>query len=294
MKKLILPILFVFCIAFTLGGISFNVTTFDAYADTNASINEIEGAEQIDSAEKLENIFNNYNSANYSKTNFVLTADINMAGRTLNTTFGTKENPYQGVFDGRGFEISNVVLDLSENSVNSQYAGFFGYANNAEIKNLSLRNVSLKTGSAIDTYAGALVGKADNCDISYVQFEGTFTYNLTDYSSNLDLGLLVGNANLSDLTNVICRQANSNTLSLSFPKFDGKTANICGVVGSLTSSKLLFGVVGFRFNCAVDNAFSGNVNVGGVAGSVSGSRASVVNFALYDTVRCSRALPIPG
>ncbi len=288
MKKLFLPILFVFCIAFTFGGISFSVTKNLALAENTTPVVEMVNVESIDSADKLEEIFNNYNSANYSKTNFVLTENINMSGRVIKTTLGTKDNPYQGVFDGRGFEISNFSLDLSENSENSQAVGFFGYANHATIKNLSLRNVSLTSGVAIDNYVGALVGKADDCDLTNVQFEGTFTYNNSNNNSNLDLGLLVGNASLCDLTHVIARQANSNVINFKFEKFDGKKANFGGLVGALTSSKILFGVVGFRVNCEVSAEFSGNVNVGGIAGKVSGSRASVVNVALYDLISCNR------
>lgn len=288
MKKLILPILFVFCIAFTFGGISFNVAKNLGFAENSATLMETVNAETVDSADKLEEIFNNYNSANYSKTNFVLTENINMSGRILTTTFGTKDNPYQGVFDGRGFEISNLTLDLSENSENSQAVGFFGSANHATIKNFSLRNVNITSGLAIDNYVGALVGKADDCDLTNLQFEGIFTYNNLNVNSNLDFGLLVGNATLCDLTHVIARQANSNVINFNFEKYDGKKANFGGLVGSLTSSKILFGVVGFRVNCDLTTDFNGNVNVGGVAGTVAGNRASVVNVALYDLISWNR------
>ncbi|MDR2611014.1 MAG: hypothetical protein LBC58_06115, partial [Clostridiales Family XIII bacterium] len=81
---------------------------------------------------------------------------------TINSSFnngegwapiGAEGNSFKGVFDGDG----HVITGLSINRA-TFYAGLFGYADGAQIKNLGLEGVSVKnTGS----YAGGLVGHAE-------------------------------------------------------------------------------------------------------------------------------------
>ena len=57
------------------------------------------------------------------------------------TPIGTSEKPYTGTFDGNGCTIKNLTLVESEAKEGKAYIGFFGYAKNATIKNVTFENV---------------------------------------------------------------------------------------------------------------------------------------------------------
>ncbi|MBR5012255.1 MAG: hypothetical protein IKY12_06815, partial [Clostridia bacterium] len=104
---------------------------------------------------------------------YTLTDNINLADATLDlkqSPIGTEETPYSGVFDGAGYEISNINL-----SGDSRVA-LFGYAKGATIKNLTVSGNVTSTGTVT---AGILacgrdevtVEKCHNkCTVSGLQF----------------------------------------------------------------------------------------------------------------------------
>ena len=100
-------ILFIFCLTFTLGGFftNLNLQTKENKAPTEISKNTAEDDDvvsvQIASASDLAKYIEKYSSVNQYDS-IVLTADINMAGITLNKTLGTEDLPFMGVFDGKG------------------------------------------------------------------------------------------------------------------------------------------------------------------------------------------------
>ena len=57
------------------------------------------------------------------------------------TPIGTEENPFTGTFDGNGKTIKNLALVKSEAKDGKAFVGFFGYAKNATIKNVTFENV---------------------------------------------------------------------------------------------------------------------------------------------------------
>ena len=57
------------------------------------------------------------------------------------TPVGTEEAPFTGTFDGNGYTIQNLTLVESEAKEGKAYIGFFGYAKNATIKNVTFENV---------------------------------------------------------------------------------------------------------------------------------------------------------
>ena len=58
-------------------------------------------------------------------------------------SIGTSENPFSGIFDGNGKTIKNLSIVESEAKEGKAYVGFFGYAKNATIKNVTFENVNL-------------------------------------------------------------------------------------------------------------------------------------------------------
>lgn len=94
-----------------------------------------------------------------------LTADLDMSCIAKWTPIGTLEHPFDGVFDGGGHVIKNLKVDRAE-----LYNGLFGYAQNATIYNMHLKNPSV-SGS---DYQGTVLGYANsNTHLSDILVTGT-------------------------------------------------------------------------------------------------------------------------
>ena len=75
-----------------------------------------------------------------------LAGDIDLAAtRSASnwTPIGTSEKPFTGTFDGKGYSIKNLTLVESEAKEGKAYIGFFGYAKDATIKNVTFENVNI-------------------------------------------------------------------------------------------------------------------------------------------------------
>ena len=94
-----------------------------------------------------------------------LTTDLDMSSIDKWTPIGTKAHPFDGVFDGGGHVIKNLKVDRAE-----LYNGLFGYAQNATIYNMHLKNPSV-SGS---DYQGTVLGYANsNTHLSDILVTGT-------------------------------------------------------------------------------------------------------------------------
>ena len=88
-------------------------------------------------------------NAGTSDNNVVLVGDIDLSNFMLTRSaaasnwvpVGTSEKPFTGVFDGNGHTIKNLTLVESEAKEGKAYIGFFGYAKDATIKNVTFENV---------------------------------------------------------------------------------------------------------------------------------------------------------
>ncbi|MBE7076683.1 MAG: hypothetical protein E7374_02195 [Clostridiales bacterium] len=91
-----------------------------------------------------------------------LNSNINLNGKSLNSigktveVDGVKQSTFQGTFDGSYYSIMNGKIKGN---------GLFNYVSNATIKNIGLYNVKI---SGNGEYAGAIVGTAENSNISSV------------------------------------------------------------------------------------------------------------------------------
>ena len=144
---------------------------------------------QIANADQLKNLADQVNagSAQYATAHYALTGNIDLAGSrfsSANTRIGyadsfrdASNHGFRGTFDGGGFTIKNVKLDLSTlTSKNGMYtAGLFGATQGATIKNLNLQTVTLSgtlsEAPSVDVALGCLVGAAfgstniDQCSV---------------------------------------------------------------------------------------------------------------------------------
>ena len=123
---------------------------FDAEFDNEGYFVE-DGKTVVESANGLATIANAIAEGTLpSNTDIVLSGDVDLAELSIATRsavvnnwnpVGTSENPFTGTFDGKGYTIKNLALVESEAKEGKAYIGFFGYAKNATIKNVTFENV---------------------------------------------------------------------------------------------------------------------------------------------------------
>ena len=99
-----------------------------------------------------------------------LMGNIDMKGADW-TPVGTADHPFDGIFEGNGYTVSNYKLSVSESNA-TPYVGFFGYSSGS-IYNLTLMRSTLYVSVNIGNgalYAGELLGYNDggavwNCTV---------------------------------------------------------------------------------------------------------------------------------
>ncbi|MDD4316018.1 MAG: InlB B-repeat-containing protein, partial [Clostridia bacterium] len=105
----------------------------------------------------------------YSSKHYKLTADIDLSidnfpdlvalgvQKIIWIAIGNPENSFLGSFDGDGYVISGIDVDLGEDT--SLYHGLFGMTYAADIKNLGIRGINI-VGEAEDVTIGSIVAMA--------------------------------------------------------------------------------------------------------------------------------------
>ena len=106
------------------------------------------------------------------------------------TPIGNESNKYIGTFDGNGKIIRNLYINAT-----SDYTGFFGYATDGSIKNITFDNAKVKS---IDFYTGILAGYAGSCFIENIKTLANCSVKSHSYT-----GGIAGNAcgNISNCEN---------------------------------------------------------------------------------------------
>ena len=189
--------------------------------------------EDVDDLKKLAENVNNGEA--YANTYFKLTANIDLKNEEwppIGTLQGEEVRPFQGTFDGDGYQITNLKI-----SNGGEYAGLFGNVWGATIQNCNV------TGE-INGYnhTGGIVGYAnDNTHILNCSFQGNVEGN------GEERGGIVG------LSSIGCDVSG------------------CFVTGTVTGEKFVGGIAGWGAgtieNCyALANVTATGVSAGGIAG----------------------------
>lgn len=99
----------------------------------------------------------NNGAADYKDKYFRLENDLDYSKQNVTRfqVIGTKENPFQGTFDGNGHTITGITCDKSSEEL-PQYLGIFGYINFGTVKHLEVTNSTFKGNT--DSYVGGIVG----------------------------------------------------------------------------------------------------------------------------------------
>ncbi|WP_443638849.1 stalk domain-containing protein, partial [Anaerotignum faecicola] len=188
---------------------------------------------KIQNVDDLKLLAENVNNGEaYANTYFKLTANIDLNNEPNWTPIGKSGLPFQGTFDGYGYQITNLKI-----SNGGQYAGLFGYTEGAVIKNCNV------TGE-INGYnhTGGIVGSANvNTKIRNCSFQGNVEGN------GEKRGGIVGHTSI------------------------GCDVSGCFVTGTVTGEKFVGGIAGWGAgtikNCyALANVTATGVSAGGIAG----------------------------
>ena len=162
---------------------------------------------------------------------FKLTSDIDMHTKDNTeenawTPIGsTKELSFSGVFDGNGKVIKNVYVTKKQS-----YMGFFGYLNNAEIKNLGIEKIKFEYTNDSDdrvNYVGGLAGRINNSKVDSCYVHDFVNINHKKSVSEGNVGPFAGYGYDAEISN--CFVVNMI--------YDGSENAICsGFIGNLNGS----------------------------------------------------------
>ena len=174
------------------------------------------------------------------------------------TPIGNFDIQYQGTFDGNGKTISNLYINaISENTGIIGCAGFFGYATDGSIKNITFDNAKVKSTGDFNT--GILAGNAESCMIENIK-----TLVNCSVEGNGNVGGIVGEAEGNNIGN--CEN---------HAMVKG-TGTVGGIVGDAEGNNI--------GNCENHAMVKGTENVGGIAGGYDGPDKSITSCANYGAV----------
>jgi len=152
---------------------------------------------------------------------------------------------FDGVYDGQGHIIDSIYINHVPVSFNESMSGLFGWAQNAEIKNLGVTNSSIAGGSDVGLIAGCFGGTLTNC------------FSTGNVSGGWAVGGLFGEG--------------------------GGSINKCSSSATVTGYRYSGGLIGFLLGGTVSQSFTtGNVNCinfsdGGTGGLVGTSDGNIID-----------------
>ena len=203
------------------------------------------------------------------------------------TPIGTEAVPFTGTFDGKGFTISNLNIVETEAKEGKAFVGFFGYAKNATIKNVTFENVNINIACLdIDHsqgHIGAVAGSLEGTStIENVTVKGDINvYATQDANGASRVAVVAGGNSYGNVTmknvHVIANEgsyliANNNTGALA-GQLQGKSVfENCSSNIDVTVNKFFAGgIIGLA---AGDQLFKNCHTTGNVSGLVSRSQCS--------------------
>jgi hypothetical protein len=139
----------------------------------------------------------NWQSNTYKGVTVMLSADIDMndAYYAKWTPIGqTGATQFQGTFDGHGYTIKNLNINTTSQTGANYAVGFFGWLNNATVKNVTFENATVKGNHNVGVVAGYM--ETAGCTISNCHvINATVNANhANDDACGDKVGVIVGHA----------------------------------------------------------------------------------------------------
>ena len=187
-----------------------------------------EGVYELHTAQDLKDFRGLVNGGKVG-ANAKLTADINLGDEPW-TPIGTgPSNPYKGTFDGGGFTVSGVKVNIN----NGVYAGFFGFISGS-VKNLNVSG-EIAAESSGDIYIGGIAGSAqfNGPNITNCSFFGSVSADSAE--GHVCAGGVVGQMMFTEIAG--CTYTGGSVTAVC----GGKGANnrVGGIVGQASNSTIV-------------------------------------------------------
>ena len=179
------------------------------------------------------------------------------------TPIGNYSKQYQGTFDGNGKTIRNLFISSTSDEI-----GFFGYAADCRIKNITFDNAKVKGNDNSST--GILAGYAGSCVIENIKTTGNCSVE-----GNYDTGGIAGraNGNISNCENHAIVKGLHSVGGIVGICFDsGNSITSCANYGEITGTEdFVGGIIGYFGEGSLQNSanngnISGNARVGNLIG----------------------------
>lgn len=210
----------------------------------------------------------------YPTVNAKLCSDIELSTETEWVPIGNSSNYYQGTFDGNGKCVTN--LNITTDSVTD--LGFFGYVQDATIKNLYVQGIISATNDSYSYAVGGIVGSAKSSEGKSVTISNCINNVQIDSQSTFVGGILGNLHSNSEITIESC--VNIAELTAEYPSgilnnYGNSTINNCLNLGNLTSNSTLSNLsagicMTYNVNCSVSNCINtGIINIGIINSTVS-------------------------
>jgi len=200
---------------------------------------------------------------------FVLTTDIDLSGTNFtkaiiapdldDSTTSFRGQEFSGCFDGGGYTISNLVINTDAGT--RHYLGLFGYltGTSGTIKNLSLKNASITSGSS-SMYMGGVCG--------YNSFSTITNCNSTAYITTENYSSYAGGiCGANHYGKIVCCTSSSNVDGYNYTGslcgINYGEINLCYAEGTVSGNTYLGGLCGFNSIGSISNSYAS----GGVSGS---------------------------
>ena len=181
------------------------------------------------------------------------------------TPIGNSDNMYQGTFDGNGKTISNLYINATSGD-----AGFFGYAGNGSIKNITFDNAKVNsTGNNTGILAGydgyciiENIKTLEKCSVEGIENVGGIAGSTIGNIINCENhAMVMGASCVGGIVGYYDGSYRSITSCANYGVVTGSAANVGGMVGYFIASP------GTIQNCANYGDITGTSNVGNLIGN---------------------------
>ena len=159
------------------------------------------------------------------------------------TPIGNESNKYIGTFDGNDKIISNLYINAT-----SVYTGFFGYATDGSIKNITFDNAKVKSTGSYDT--AILAGDAEyciieniktlaNCSVEGNSLVGGILGAARDNISNCENHAMVNGANVvGGVVGIYDGSSKSISSCANYGAVTGTSGEVGGMVGQFSTGTI--------------------------------------------------------
>lgn len=227
---------------------------------------------------------------NYSGSFFKLSADIDLNSQLWTPIGKDWSRMFEGSFDGGGFQVKNLKIDIDGQGGQNINAGLFGKVQNCTIKNLGvlvsgegIKTICRREGSPTDHNIGALAGSSTSATIKNCYTTGgniiADTEDIYDGSVSPQAGGLIGNIDRTIVqhcySTISIQTGTLYTDNDTYPYLGG----LVGIISTYSGSS---GIANCFTSGTIDNHTYGSYSASNLGGIAGGSLLS--NFTIENCV----------